>query len=147
VSFRLKCLTGESTQSGGGTAATAATAATNRAAGWENVATVAVVAVAAERKREFQDSAELLPRFSTTDCRTFERICAALRAELARRPKLAGLATYRTVLDPVTGERLTAIVSARRQADGSVTIAEIAGDWTDPRLPDLDRWEPATLPS
>jgi len=85
-------------------------------------------------------------RFSAPDRATFERICAALRAELARRPKLAGLATYRTVLDPVTGERLTCIISARRNAD-RIIISEVAGDWTDPRLPDLDRWEPATLPS
>lgn len=140
MSFRLKCLTGESTQSGGGTAAT------TRAAGWESVATVASVAVAPGRKREFQDRADPLHRFTDPDREAFERIAAALRAELSNRPQLAGIAAYRSVLDPQTGERLTAIVSARRQADGSVTIAEIAGDWTDPTLPDLETWTPQGTP-
>jgi len=108
----------------------------------------AVLAVPHPRFSQKSGDGERAPeRFSATDNLAFEQIAAALRAELERRPTLAGVAAYRTVIDPQTGERLTAIVSARRQADGSVTIAEIAGDWTDPRLPDLDRWEPATLPS
>lgn len=142
MSFRLKCLTGESSHSANGAAATTATTATKAGAGWQSVATVATVAVAAERKRESQDRAVPLARFSEPDRAAFERIAAALRAELARRPKLAGIAAYRPVLDPQTGEPLTAIVSARRHSDGTVTIAEIAGDWTDPTLPDLERWTP-----
>lgn len=138
MSFRLKCLSGESLHSGDGAVATTATTATNRAAGWESVATVATVAVAPERKRE----SEPLARFSDADRAAFERIAGGLRAELARRPKLAGIAAYRSVRDPQTGERQTAIVSARRQTDGTVTIAEIAGDWPDPTLPDLERWTP-----
>lgn len=81
-------------------------------------------------------------RFGPGDCANFERIAAALRTELARRPKLAGVAAYRAVLDPRTGERLTAIISARRQADGTVTVSEIAGNWADPTLPDLETWTP-----
>lgn len=142
MSFRLKCLTGESLHSGGGTVATTATTATNRAAGWESVATVAVVAVAPGRKREFQDRAEPLHRFTDPDREAFERIAAALRAELSNRPQLAGIAAYRPVLDPQTGERLTCIISARRHSDGTVSIAEIAGDWAEPTLPDLERWMP-----
>lgn len=142
MSFRLKCLTGESLQSANGAAATTATTATNAGAGWQGVATVATVAVAAERKREYQERAGALARFSEPDRGAFERIAAALRAELARRPKLAGIAAYRPVLDPQTGEPLTAIVSARRHSDGTVTVAEIAGDWADPTLPDLERWTP-----
>jgi len=45
------------------------------------------------------------------------------------------------------GERLTAVVSARRNADGAVTLIEIAGDWPDPTLPDLERWMPPGAPS
>ncbi len=81
-------------------------------------------------------------RFSTPDCATFERIAAALRAELERRPTLAGIAAYRTVIDPQTGERLTCIISARQHSDGTISISEIAGDWPDPSLPDLERWTP-----
>ena len=83
-----------------------------------------------------------LARFSEPDRAAFERVAAALRAELARRPTLGGIASYRLVLDPQTGEPQTAIVSARRHSDGTVTVAEIAGDWADPTLPDLERWTP-----
>ena len=143
MSFRLKCLTGESSHSANGAAATTATMATKAGAGWQSVATVATVAVAAERKRESQDRAVPLARFSEPDREAFERIAAALRAELARRPKLAGIAAYRAVLDAQTNEPQTAIASARRHSDDTVTVAEIAaGDWADPTLPDLERWTP-----
>jgi hypothetical protein len=86
-------------------------------------------------------------RFSASDCATFERIAAALRAELERRPTLAGIAAYRQVLDRQTGERLTCIISARRAPDGTVSLGEIAGNWPDPTLPDLERWTPPGEPS
>ena len=99
--------------------------------------------LAREHKAELLAALRETPaRFSGPDCATFERIAAGLRAELERRPALAGIAAYRDVLDPQTGARLTAIISARRQADGTVTVAEIAGDWGDPTLPDLETWTP-----
>lgn len=103
----------------------------------------ALLAALRERTR---GRTEPLRRFSAPDRADFERIAAALRAELANRPQLAGIAAYRPVLEPQTGAGLTAIISARRHADGTITISEIAGDWTEPTLPDLETWTPQGAP-
>lgn len=103
----------------------------------------AVLAVPHPRFSQKSGDGERAPeRFSATDNLAFEQIAAALRAELERRPTLAGLAAYRRVLDPQTGEWLTCIISARQHSDGTISINEIAGDWPDPSLPDLERWTP-----
>ena len=94
-----------------------------------------------------QVNRKLAERFSVTDDADFERIGTALRAELARRPAVAGIASYRPVLDPQTRKPITAIVSARRAPDGTITLAEIAGDWDDPRVVDLETWAPPGEPS
>ena len=100
--------------------------------------------LARQHKAELLAALHATPeRFTPGDGATFERIATAMRAELERRPALAGIAAYRPVLDRQTGERLTAVISARRQADGAITVSEIAGDWGDPTLPDLETWTPS----
>ena len=69
-------------------------------------------------------------------------------ADILARIRAAGLTVSPDVADPgkvyvAPRERLTAIVSARRQADGGITVSEIAGDWADPTLPDLETWTPS----
>ena len=86
-------------------------------------------------------------RFSDQDADTFERTRAAMLAEIARDVAASGLANYRTVTDPQTGERLVAVVTARRQPDGTITVSEIAGTWDDPRVADLTAWTPPGEPS
>ena len=149
MSFKLKCLTGETLHSGAGATATTATTATESMPDRQPVAKVATVAVAAEPKRENHEhrSASAPERFSVTDDADFERIGTALRAELARRPAVAGIASYRPVLDPQTRKPITAIVSARRQAADTITVSEIAGTWDDPRVVDLETWAPPGEPS
>jgi hypothetical protein len=110
----------------------------------ENGSVTAVTAVTAPKSIGECNRALRTPeRFTPGDCASFERIATALRAEFERRPALAGIAAYRPVLDRQTGERLTAMISARRQADGAITVSEIAGDWADPTLPDLETWTPS----
>ena len=149
MSFRLKCLSGETSHSGVGATATPATTATEPMQCRQPVAKVAAVAVAAEPKRENHEHspASIAERFSDQDGDTFERTRAAMLAEIARDVAASGLANYRTVTDPQTGERLVAVVTARRQPDGTITVSEIAGTWDDPRVADLTAWTPPGEPS
>ena len=147
MSFRLKCLSGETSHSGVGATATTATTATEPMQCRQPVAKVATVAVAAERKRESQDRAVPLARFSESDRAAFERTRAGMLAEIAQDVARTGFANYRTVTDPQTGERLVAVVAARRQPDGTITVSEIAGTWDDPRVADLTAWTPPGEPS